>query len=110
MINATLCSTNSTEPWAANVDIEVHGSTWQVGLSTKYAHYKNILGNKNVVIVYKTTSFEILARGIASLSEPDTNQMATATINLAWLRLVENNTTVDYTNANEIEGIVISHI
>jgi hypothetical protein len=73
MSNATLCSTNGNEPWAANVDFQAHGSTWIVGLSAKYAHYKNILENSNVVIVYKTASFEMIAKGIASLSEPDTD-------------------------------------
>lgn len=109
MINATLCSTNGTEPWAANVDFEISGSTWAVGLSTKYAHYKNILENSNVVVVYKTPDFEILAKGIASLSEPDVDQIATATITLTWLRLVENDTATDYADTDEIERIVISH-
>lgn len=109
MINATLCTTNSKEPWAANVDFEVDGSTWTVGLSAEYAHYKNILQNKNVVVVYKTANFEMLAKGTAHLSEPNANKIAKATIGLNWLRLVENGTTSDNTDVSEIERIVISH-
>jgi hypothetical protein len=109
MINATLCSTNRDEPWAANVDFEVDGAVWVVGLSAKYAHYKNILQNSNIVVVYKTSDFEILAKGTTSLSEPDEDQIATATITLTWLRLVENGATVDHTDANKIEEIVRSH-
>jgi hypothetical protein len=109
MINATLCSTNGAEPWAANVDFQIHGSTWVVGLSAKYAHYKNILGNKNVVIVYKTADFELLAKGVASLSEPNADEMATTTITLTWLRLVENDTVADYAESSEIEHVVNSH-
>lgn len=110
MINATLCSTNRKEPWAANVDFEVDGSTWVVELNTKYAHYKNILENKHIVVVYKTASFEIIAKGTASLAEPTPDHVATASISLDWLRLVENETTTDYTDSNEIERVVISHI
>jgi len=110
MINATLCSTNREEPWAANVNFEVAGSTWTVDLSTKYAHYKNILENKNVVVVYKTADFEILAKGTATLSEPDTNHIATATIEITWLRLVEKDAVTDYTDVKEIERVTNSHV
>lgn len=110
MINATLCSTNREEPWAANVDFEVNGSTWVTGLNTNYSHYKNIVQNQNVVVVYKTSDFEIIAKGTTSLSEPNTDQVAVATINLTWLRLVENESLNDYTNPSEIEQILESRI
>jgi hypothetical protein len=110
MINATLCSTNREEPWAANVDFEVNGSKWVAGLNAEYAHYKNIVANNNVVVVYKTPSFEIIAKGTASLAEPLTDNMAIATVTLTWLRLVENGVVNDYTDATEIERIVNSHI
>ena len=109
MINATLCSTNTVEPWAANVYFEVNGTEWTVELSTKYSHYKNLLQNRNVVIVYKTADFEILAKGSAILSEPDIDEVATATISITWLRLVEKDNTIDYTACSEIEQVVLAH-
>ncbi len=106
MINATLCSTNNTEPWAANVNFEVEGSTWIVELNAKYAHYKNLLENKKVVVVYKTPDFEIIAKGTANLTLPTEDDVAKASITLNWLRLVENRNTNDHTEKNEIERII----
>lgn len=109
MINATLCSTSREEPWAANVDFEVHGTAWVVELHTKYTHYKNVVENSNVVIVYKTAGFEIIAKGTASVGEPTSDNIAVASISLNWLRLVENDTVTEYTDTAEIERVVVSH-
>lgn len=110
MINATLCSTNGQEPWAANVEFEVKGVKWIVSLNTKYAHYRNIVANENVVLVYKTPAFEIIAKGKASLSNTNLDHTATATITLTWLRLVENDTLSDYIGINDIERVLSSRI
>jgi hypothetical protein len=109
MITATLCSTNGEEPWAANVAFEVQKSVWTTKLNTKYAHYKNLTQNNNIVVVYQTPSFEILAKGTASLSEPAVDEVSIATITLTWLRLVENGETADHADITEINEIIKSH-
>ncbi len=106
MLLATLCSTNNTEPWAANVNFEVNGLIWIVKLNSKYAHYKNLLENNKVVVVYKTPNFEIIAKGEAALTEPSLEDISVASITINWLRLVENNNTNDYTERSDIERIL----
>lgn len=110
MINATLCTTNTQEPWAANVDFTVAGAEWLTVLNSDYAHYKNLTVNNKAVIVYKTQGFEIIAKGLASVADPDSEGFATAAVTLTWLRLVEDGAVQDFDQIAAINKAIATHL
>lgn len=110
MINATLCTTNTQEPWAANVDFTVAGTMWSTIVNKNYTHYKNLVLNENVVIVYKTSEFEIIARGTALLASPDEEGFAAVTITVTWLRLVEGDRMQDLDQADAITEAIVTQL
>jgi len=107
--NATLCSTNGTEPWAANVDFVLVNNTLMTQLKTSYTHYKNIVKNGNVVIAYKELGSEILIKASATVSGHEEN-IATVIIKPTWARLVKSGSTNDTSDSNEIIGILTEKI
>ena len=103
--NATLCSTDGKEPWAANVDMDFLENEIMTRLKTNYAHYRNIFNNGSVVIVYKYSGMEILIKALATINKLEGN-IATVTIRPTWIRLVENGSTNDVSDTNDIINIL----
>lgn len=110
MINATLCTTSNTEPWAANVDFAVDGANWSTTLNSNYAHYQNLAANNKLVIAYKIPGLELIAKGIAELSQPDTEGFAPVAITLTWLRFVENDSIQDFDSPEQIAKIITTRL
>ena len=104
-LNATLCTTNANEPWAANVDFMLTDGLFITKLNVNYAHYKNLVVNKNVVIVYKTALLEILIKGIGKFTEYKGDNV-TVSIKPTWLRLVENDDMNDASEPQDIQAIL----
>lgn len=106
IINATLCTTNGNEPWAANVDLEVLDGTFIVNLDINYTHYKNLMNNTNVMIVYRNATLEILIKGLATSIKQE-NDDATVTIKPIWLRLVETDNMDDISDPEQIKTVLV---
>ncbi|HSX01740.1 MAG TPA: hypothetical protein VLI05_00320 [Candidatus Saccharimonadia bacterium] len=106
MINATLATTNGLEPWAANVDFSIEGTNWSTTLNPAYLHYKNLVSNPRVVIVYKASDHEIIARGLAEMPYESAAKPSRITINTTWLRLVENGKIQDYDSKSDIYEVL----
>ena len=107
MVNATLCTTNSDEPWAANVDFSVMSNSWSTQLDVKYQHYKNLCTNNHVVIVYKVLNLELIMKGVAKLTSIKDGR-SLASITVTWLRLVENSTVSDFDSVDDITQLFIT--
>jgi hypothetical protein len=109
MVNATLCTTNNEAPWAANVNFDAAGAVWSVKLNTNFEHYKNLLINKRVVIVYKRPELELILKGHAELAEVD-DQLCLVRVSVDWLRVVEQNEVRDLDSLDEIRATVVQKL
>lgn len=107
--NATLCSTDGNEPWAANVDLTLSEEVITTKLKTSYAHYKNISSNRNVVIVVKNQDTELIVKGSASVKEINDDK-ATLSIQPTWTRVVENGKTRDIIAKKEMTEVLDQEI
>lgn len=81
MITATLCTTNSSEPWGANVEFKLEESKLSTTLATKYTHIHNLQTNPDAVIVYSKDNLELIIKNKARLGvEKDGKSKAIFTI------------------------------
>jgi hypothetical protein len=103
MINATLCTTNNKEPWAANVNFEVNNIDWSTTLKTKYAHYSNLQTNKSAVIVYKDGDLELIIKALADVSDSlQQEEDVNVSFKVNWLRLVKDGNISDLKEETDI--------
>lgn len=102
MINATLCTTNGNEPWAANVNFQLDGINWSTTLKTKYTHYANLRTNNSAVIVYKDGGLELIIKALADLADSSEEDMEVI-FKITWLRLVRDGEVSDF---EEVAGIL----
>lgn len=101
MIIATLCSTDGSEPWAANVPFEANGSNWTTKLSKKYAHFQNLTINPNAVIVCQTKNAELLMKARAEKKSED-EVSSVMNFNVYWLRVATKEDTEDFDDKAKI--------
>jgi hypothetical protein len=100
-MNATLCTTNNTEPWAANVNFEINGANLSTTLKIKYAHYSNLKTNNHVVIVYQGKDHELIIKALATVVEVSKEE-AKVLFEATWLRLVKAGKVSDFKEESDI--------
>lgn len=100
MISATLCSTNTDEPWAANVQFSVSDNKLKTTLKPEYTHFQNLSVNQHAAIVYKYRDVEIIMKAEAEIQDHLTGETDFTVI---WLRVVRHGTIQDSNKIDEIK-------
>jgi predicted FMN-binding regulatory protein PaiB len=101
MIIATLCTTNNSKPWGANVPFELNGTDLITTLATKYTHFQNLQTNAAAVIVYKKDAYELIMKAKASPGIEDGGKVK-VTFAVNWLRVAGNGKVEDFDDLVEV--------
>lgn len=109
MIKGILCSTSTTEPWAARVGFELINNTLVTKLKKSHTHYKNLFTNHTAVLVFTNKESEVIIKSVCSLKDIN-EDYCKAIFEIYWTRIVNSEDTNDYLDSQKAKEVANTFI